>query len=118
MTTIWLRRVYDPVAGAGYRVLVDRLWPRGVSRERAAIDLWAKAVTPSDEVRRWYHAHPEEEAEFAARYRAELDAADSTIVLDALREQDEIVLVTAVRDPARSHVPVLREWLAGQGIGG
>ena len=68
MTTIWLRRVYDPVAGAGYRVLVDRLWPRGVSRERAAIDLWAKAVTPSDEVRRWYHAHPEEEAEFAARF--------------------------------------------------
>jgi uncharacterized protein YeaO (DUF488 family) len=115
--TVRIERIYDPPDGEGYRVLVDRLWPRGVTRQAAAIDLWAKALTPSDELRRWYHAHPEEGDDFAARYRAELDTADSADALDDLRGRDELVLVTAVRDPAHSHVPVLQEWLATRGVG-
>jgi uncharacterized protein YeaO (DUF488 family) len=117
MTTVRVQRVYDPPAGDGFRVLVDRLWPRGVAKEAAAIDLWAKALTPSDELRRWYHGHRDGEGEFAARYRTELDAADTAAVLEQLTAHDEVVLVTAVREPEHSHVPVLREWLSERGVG-
>jgi uncharacterized protein YeaO (DUF488 family) len=69
-----IKRVYDPAtADDGYRVLVDRLWPRGVSHERAALDLWLKEVAPSAELRIWYGHQDERYPEFARRYTAELD---------------------------------------------
>jgi uncharacterized protein YeaO (DUF488 family) len=117
MTTVRVRRVYDPPEDEGFRVLVDRLWPRGVPKEAAAIDLWAKVLTPSDDLRRWYHSHPEDGPEFAVRYLAELEAAPTDEVLDDLRDQSDIVLVTAVREPEHSHVPVLRAWLSERGLG-
>src|SRR6516164_8586922 len=67
--TIAIKRVYDPPAGKdGMRVLVDRLWPRGLTKERAAIDEWLRDLAPSDELRLWYHAHPEEWESFRKKY--------------------------------------------------
>lgn len=112
-----IKRVHDaPERGDGYRVLVDRLWPRGVSKERAALDAWAKDVAPSTELRTWYHAHPDRFAEFAKRYRAELDAAPDAV--GGLREADRthpaVTLLYSVRDTEHNHARVLADYLAGQ----
>lgn len=109
-----VRRVYDPPeADDGVRVLVDRLWPRGVSKERAAVDEWCKELTPSNELRTWYHGHPDRFDDFAERYRAELAGPASDPAARRLRELRElargsrVTLLTAVKDPDHSHVPVL-----------
>ncbi len=110
-----VRRVYDPPEpGDGVRVLVDRLWPRGLSKERAAVDEWPKDLTPSGELRTWYHAHPERYEEFERRYREELSLPDRQDVAARLRDlaaKGPVTLLTAVKDPAHSHVPVLRDHL-------
>ncbi len=117
MTTLHVQRVYDPPEGDGFRVLVDRLWPRGVTKEAAAVDLWAKELCPSDELRRWYHHDPDARfEEFTGRYRAELDSDDTSGVVVELRRKEDVVLLTAVNDPDHSHVTVLSDWLAGQGF--
>ena len=73
--TVVTKRIYEPAAADdGFRVLVDRLWPRGVSRERAGLDLWLKEVAPSTELRVWYDHRDERFAEFSQRYRAELES--------------------------------------------
>jgi uncharacterized protein YeaO (DUF488 family) len=106
-----VRRIYDPPQDRdGVRVLVDRLWPRGVAKERAAVDEWPKDLTPSDELRTWYHAHPERHADLADRYRAELAAPPAQAPaqrLRALARTGAVTLLTAVKDPAHGHVPVL-----------
>ncbi|MEZ0092672.1 DUF488 domain-containing protein [Streptacidiphilus sp. EB129] len=112
-----VRRVYDPPEeGDGPRVLVDRLWPRGLSKERAAVDLWLKDATPSSELRSGYHRHELDYDAFAAQYQAELDepAAEAALrqLLDLAREST-VTLVTAVKDPEHSHIPVLLERLHG-----
>ena len=101
-------RVYDASRG-GYRVLADRLWPRGVAKADARIDLWAKDAAPSDRLRRWFHADPDARfAEFKKRYRAELAASKAlTPLRAALRGKGAITLVTAAKDPERSHIPVI-----------
>ncbi|MCX5142291.1 MULTISPECIES: DUF488 domain-containing protein [unclassified Streptomyces] len=113
-----VRRVYDPREdGDGTRVLVDRLWPRGVSKERAAIDRWLKDVTPSDELRSWYHEDRSATRydAFVDRYRAELaDPLHATAVdelVRLVRESGPVTLVTAVKDVPHSHVPVLADHL-------
>ena len=123
MTVVDVKRIYDPSRDGGFRVLIDRLWPRGVARGDASVDLWAKLLTPSDDLRRWLHQHPEGDVrreqdfeEFAARYRAELDAAPVGDVLDALRRHEHVTLLTAVKDPDHSHVTVLLNWLAEHGF--
>jgi uncharacterized protein YeaO (DUF488 family) len=111
-----VRRIYDEVTDDdGVRVLVDRLWPRGVSKERAAVDEWCKELTPSAGLRSWYHAHPEEYAGFAERYRAELAGPEQDAALRRLRElarTRRVTLLTAVKDPEHGHVPVLLTRLA------
>ncbi|MCX3060065.1 DUF488 domain-containing protein [Streptomyces beihaiensis] len=107
-----VRRVYDPPApDDGTRLLVDRLWPRGLSRERAAVDDWLKDIAPSRELRSWYHEDREHRYDdFAERYRAELDDPVRTDLVDHVREltqQGPVTLVTAVKDIEHSHVPVL-----------
>lgn len=113
-----VRRIYDDEGpDGGYRVLVDRLWPRGVSKERAALDEWAKDVTPSDELRRGYGHEPEKFAEFARRYRIELDAAPAKEVLAHLRRiaaEELVILLTATRDVEHSGAIVLLDTLAGR----
>lgn len=113
-----IRRAYDGAQpGGGYRVLVDRLWPRGVSKSKAAIDEWAKDVAPSDGLRRWYGHEPEKFTEFARRYRAELKAAPAKTVLTSLRataKSKPVVLVTATRDVEHSGAAVLLDVLGGR----
>ncbi|GAA4871812.1 DUF488 domain-containing protein [Kitasatospora terrestris] len=114
--TVHLRRAYDPPEeGGGPRVLVDRLWPRGIRKEDAAIDDWPKAVTPSDELRRWFHGPDGQWEEFVRRYEAELaepEAAAELARLRALSARGPLTLVTAVKDPTRSHASVLASHLA------
>ncbi|MEU3057640.1 DUF488 domain-containing protein [Streptomyces griseus] len=112
-----VRRAYDPAEDAdGTRVLVDRLWPRGVSKERAAVDVWLKDATPSDELRSWYHHdRADRHEEFVERYRAELDDPTHTEAVEQLvglvREGGPVTLITAAKDVADSHVPVLVDHL-------
>ncbi|MEU5659924.1 DUF488 family protein [Streptomyces sp. NPDC047737] len=115
---IRVRRVYDPPEeDDGTRVLVDRLWPRGVSKEHAAVDVWAKDVTPSKELRTWYHEDRSAGRydDFVDRYRTELGDPAHTEAVEALltlvREGGPVTLVTAVKDVPASHVPVLVDHL-------
>lgn len=110
-------RVYDPPdPQGGARLLADRLWPRGVAKAALPLDGWAKAAAPSDALRRWFHADPEGRwPEFQNRYRAEL-AANPEAVAECLAwcRKGPVTLLTAARDPARSHAHVLAEYLAGR----
>jgi uncharacterized protein YeaO (DUF488 family) len=112
-----LRRVYDqPGPADGRRVLVDRLWPRGLSKERAALDDWLQAVAPSDELRRWYGHQPGRFGDFRQRYQRELRGPESSAALARLREltrSGPVTLLTATRDVAHSQAAVLAELLRG-----
>ncbi|MEO3752607.1 DUF488 family protein [Streptomyces sp. B6B3] len=118
-----LRRAYDPPERAdGLRVLVDRLWPRGLARAEAHVDEWPKEITPSAELRRWYHAAADRQrawAEFRERYRVELAGSDAAgEALERLRERvrsGQVTLLTAVRDPEYGHAAVLAELLTEPG---
>ncbi|HEX4788928.1 MAG TPA: DUF488 family protein [Actinospica sp.] len=115
-----LKRVYEPAsADDGARILVDRLWPRGVSKERAELDEWAKELSPSNDLRKWFHADREERfPEFARRYAAELATPEQRERLAELRERAEsgtVTLLTGAADPAHSHLAVLLDELAEQG---
>lgn len=107
-----VRRVYDHVEDAATRVLVDRLWPRGLTRHEAAVAVWAKHVAPTDALRRWYGHDPDRFDAFADRYRAELEDDDHHEALDqivTLTRQGPILLLTATRDLSRSHAAVLAD---------
>jgi uncharacterized protein YeaO (DUF488 family) len=110
-----IKRVYKPPDDAdGVRVLVDRLWPRGLSRERARIDLWLKEIAPSDTLRRLFHRDPAGWEEFKAAYYAELDqpAAQGAVqsLIDRLA-REPVTLLFAARDETRNNAVALREWL-------
>jgi uncharacterized protein YeaO (DUF488 family) len=108
-----VRRIYDdPDPDDGTRVLVDRLWPRGVAKDRAHVDEWLKAVAPSDELRRWYHKDRSRFPDFVRRYRAELsdgERAEAVTHLRELRDRGPLTLVTSATDVEHSHVPVIAE---------
>ena len=112
-----IKRVYDPAeASDGFRVLVDRLWPRGVSKERAELDLWDKEVAPSPELRTEWHHNRERFDEFAERYRGELDANEAARALIALGdEHDRVTLLFGARDEQVNHAAVLLDWLGEHG---
>ncbi|MEZ3161895.1 DUF488 family protein [Microbacterium sp. BWT-B31] len=113
-----LKRVYDPPApGDGFRVLVDRLWPRGLSKQRAAVDVWAKDAAPSTELRKAFHHGGMTWDAFADAYRAELagPAAGAVRALrDAVSGHPVVTLLYAVADPDRNHALILREALEGR----
>ncbi|MFE4667375.1 DUF488 domain-containing protein [Streptomyces sp. NPDC056716] len=113
--SVRVRRVYEaPEPGDGLRVLVDRLWPRGVSKDAAHLDNWPKGLTPSDELRRWFHAGQGSYEEFARRYEAELAAPDAAGLLDELRASvaaGPVTLLTAAKEPEHSHAAVLLRLL-------
>lgn len=108
-----IKRVYDaPDPSDGYRVLVDRLWPRGVAKERAAVDLWLKDAAPSPTLRTWWHHDPDRLGRFAERYRLELDSNPAVDVLrDLARRHGTVTLLYAARDPHVNHALVLRDYL-------
>jgi uncharacterized protein YeaO (DUF488 family) len=116
-TDVRVRRAYDPPEPAdGQRVLVDRLWPRGLSKSAAALDEWVKAVAPSDELRRWYGHEVDKFAEFRDRYGAELQAperADALAHLRDLADSGPLTLLTATRDVEHSQAAVLAARLRG-----
>ncbi|MEU3339145.1 DUF488 domain-containing protein [Streptomyces sp. NPDC002144] len=109
--SVRLRRVYEPPEpDDGVRVLVDRLWPRGLSKDAAHVDEWPKGLTPSTELRRWYHAGEGSYEEFSDRYEAELDAPEAAELLDHVRQlarKGAVTLLTASKDPEHSHASVL-----------
>ncbi|WP_037678254.1 DUF488 domain-containing protein [Streptomyces albus] len=112
-----VRRVYEEAGpGDGARVLVDRLWPRGLAKEAAELDEWCKEAAPSSELRRWYGHDPERFEEFAERYRAELGGPEGREALDRLRGlargDGGLTLLTATKDVERSAARVLERVLA------
>ncbi|MFJ8596221.1 DUF488 domain-containing protein [Streptomyces sp. NPDC093598] len=115
--SVRVRRVHDPAEPEdGVRVLVDRLWPRGLTKEAARVDEWPKALTPSTELRRWYHAGEGSYEEFAERYEAELAAEEAAEALDDVRElarKGDVTLLTASKTPQESHATVLARLLRG-----
>lgn len=114
---VQVRRVYeDPEPEGGARVLVDRLWPRGIAKERLTLDRWAKQAAPSTELRKWYGHRPERFEEFRRRYLAELQAPEAAEALEELRRlagDAGVTLLTATRDVDRSGALVLAEAIKG-----
>ena len=110
-----LKRVYEaPSASDGTRVLVERLWPRGLSKERAHVDVWLKEVAPSAELRKWYSHDPAKLDEFRRRYEAELAVEPAHAALLELRElaaRGHVTLVFATHDAELSNAAVLRDLL-------
>jgi len=111
-----LKRAYDPPERSdGRRVLVDRLWPRGVSKEKADIDLWLKEVAPSSELRRWFGHRPDRWPEFQARYRAELAHNPALYELRRIAGTGPVTLVYGAKDRAHNDAVVLAEVLNPEG---
>ncbi|WP_202805924.1 DUF488 domain-containing protein [Actinopolymorpha alba] len=112
------RRVYEESSNRdGTRVLVDRIWPRGLTKEAAALDTWEKDVAPSTELRKWYGHQPEKFEEFRRRYTDELGAPERVAALDRLRTlaaKAPVTLLTATKDVEHSEAAVLAERLSHQ----
>ncbi len=114
-----IKRVYDPAeSDDGYRVLIDHIWPRGVSHERAHLDGWARELAPSDDLRRWFDHVPERFAEFRDRYRLEL--GEQAELLNELRQRaqrEPLTIVYAARDREHNNAVVVREVLLSASSG-
>ena len=110
-----VRRVYDePEPGDGFRVLVDRVWPRGLAKDKAALDEWCKDVAPSTELRKWYGHDPDRFSEFAGRYQAELADAERAEALNHLRDlatRGPLTLLTATKQAEISQAAVIANML-------
>jgi uncharacterized protein YeaO (DUF488 family) len=116
--TVALKRVYEePAPLDGARVLVDRLWPRGLTKEDAALDAWLKDLAPSDELRKWYHAHPQQWSKFRQRYLKELCNESAHAALQKLYELKEkrrrLTLLYASRNEEHNNAVVLKQLVEG-----
>lgn len=111
------KRIYDaPAKGDGYRVLVDRLWPRGLGKDDARIDHWAKAIAPSTDLRKWFHHDPDRWDEFCQRYRQELEANAEAFdsLVDRIRDEaagGTVTLLFGARETEKNHAVMLAEIL-------
>jgi uncharacterized protein YeaO (DUF488 family) len=113
--SVAVARVYDDVTAGAIRVLVDRLWPRGISKQDAPFDYWAKEVAPSTELRRWYGHLPDRFEEFSRRYREELSRGPAAEALEGLRvdaRSGSLILLTATKDLDLSGAAVLERVLS------
>ncbi|WP_339349949.1 DUF488 domain-containing protein [Bifidobacterium indicum] len=113
MGVVTIKRAYDEAGEEdGVRILVDRLWPRGVSKAAASLDGWLKDVAPSPTLRKWWNHDPERFREFTDRYRTELDENPAVVdLLNIVRKHDLTTLVYAAKDPQVNHALVLRDYL-------
>lgn len=114
MTQVNIKRVYDePSDQDGYRVWVDRLWPRGMKREYLKYDYWAKEVTPSNDLRKWFHADVEKRwGAFADMYQKELERSDAAkAFIDKIKAYPKVTLLYASKEPERNHARVLKHYL-------
>src|SRR5271165_2767441 len=115
---VTVKRVYEkPARGDGYRVLVDRLWPRGLTKAQVALHVWLRDLAPSDELRRWFHAHPERRLTFRKRYLKELALPEAAEGLDELyrlaRRKKNLTLLFASRNEQHNNAVVLKDLLEG-----
>lgn len=111
--TVLVERIYDAPQHKGYRVLADRLWPRGMSKERAHLDEWCKDVAPSNKLRTWFGHDPKKWREFSRLYLAELkDARDEARALLQRAGKKKLILLTGTKDMEHTHVLVLQKYLA------
>ncbi|HHT9111771.1 MAG: DUF488 domain-containing protein [Planctomycetes bacterium] len=110
---ITLKRVYEkPSKGDGFRILVERLWPRGITKERASVDLWLKDVAPGTELRKWFGHDPAKWEQFCKRYRVELEQnKDAVNLLKQKSKEGTITLVYAARDEKHNSAVALKEIL-------
>jgi len=111
---IVIKRIYEPVSASdGMRILVDRIWPRGITRERAALTLWLKDVAPTAALRKWYGHQPTRWVEFQRRYIEELSVNhDNLAILEERISKGPVTLLYAARDGDHSHALVLLEYLS------
>jgi uncharacterized protein YeaO (DUF488 family) len=115
---VTVKRVYEkPARGDGYRVLVDRLWPRGLSKSQVALDAWLRDLAPSDELRQWFHARPESWLTFRKRYLRELGEPEAAEALDKLyrlaRRKRNLTLLFASKNEHHNNAVVLKDLLEG-----
>ena len=111
-----VKRIYEsPEKSDGFRVLVDRLWPRGVSKDRAHLDLWLKEIAPSDALRKWFHHDPSKWAEFAAKYRKELAGRKDLVQQLRKIEADhgDVTLLYSAHDTEHNQAVALRQIVKG-----
>lgn len=111
---IHLKRAYDPAsADDGYRILVERLWPRGLTKDKAAVDLWLKEIAPSPELRKWFAHDPEKWNEFSRRYRKELGENTESIsqLSQILKKEVKVTFVYAARDTEHNSALLLKNYL-------
>ena len=116
--TVAIKRVYEPARRAdGIRLLVDRLWPRGLTKAAAAVDEWLRDLAPSDALRHWYHARPDHWAAFRKKYLNELSGPDAQEALQRLyhlaRKRKRLTLLFASKNEERNNAVVLKELLDG-----
>jgi uncharacterized protein YeaO (DUF488 family) len=112
MAAIAVKRVYDPpTADDGFRVLVDRLWPRGMTKAAAALDLWAKDLAPSPDLRKEFNHQPERFAEFTHHYLGELSKSPAVALFRAELERPKVTLLYGAHDRANNHALVLADFL-------
>ena len=113
MKIINVKRIYDePTEGDGYRILVDRLWPRGISKKEAKLDEWNKEIAPSTELRKWFGHKEERFEEFGLLYREELRTKTEELDrLKTLAKREVITLLYGAKDPAINHAVILKELL-------
>jgi uncharacterized protein YeaO (DUF488 family) len=118
MAKLRVKRIYEAaVAADGKRILVDRLWPRGLTREAAAIDHWAKAIAPSNELRQWYAHDPAKWGEFQRRYRAELKALPAEVAaLRAAIGKGNATLLYQSKEEALNNAVALQAYLEGRAV--
>jgi uncharacterized protein YeaO (DUF488 family) len=113
--SIAIKRAYEPASsGDGYRVLVDRLWPRGLSKENLRIDTWMREISPSPDLRKWYRHQPEKWPEFRKRYQSELQKAPASDLLRELVQRarkGKVTLVVGARDAEHSNGEVIAELI-------
>jgi uncharacterized protein YeaO (DUF488 family) len=116
MKPLRIKRIYEPADPGedGRRVLVDRIWPRGVSKERAALDTWLPEVGPSTELRRWFGHEPDRWTEFVSRYRAELETSPHFAELRDIVDANPTTLLYGARDTERNQAVVLAMVLRGE----
>ena len=114
-----LKRVYDPPEdGDGTRILVDRLWPRGLAKEKARVDSWLREIAPSDALRKRFHGHPERWAEFCRAYDVELESEKTQAASQELRahlRRGKATLLFAARDERHNNAVALLKWLKRKG---
>ena len=109
---ISIERIYNPVKGDGLRILVDRLWPRGLTKDEAKIDLWLKEISPSNELRKWYGHDPARWVEFKKKFFQELDQKKELVEQILIRAKEEdLILLYGAKDEEHNNAVALKEYI-------